>query len=373
MTFQDLRTTDPHAVAPAAEPDRMDSRTWAMLFSGVAAILLFALATLLPLPYALMKPGPVRDVLGEAGGTPLIAIEGQETFPTSGRLDLLTVRVTGGPGSSTTVWDVLGGWVDSSVAVRPVDEVFPPDVTEADIEAENAAEMVTSQETATAAALGELDIAVPTILTVAGFAEDAPADGPLLVDDVVTAVEGERITDLPQLREALQQVEPGDEVSVGVTREGDEQTIDVTTLGDGKGRTILGVYVDPTYTFPFDVKIAIEDIGGPSAGMMFALGIVDKLTPGEMTGGENIAGTGTIDSDGTVGPIGGIQQKLVGASEAGADWFLAPTENCTEVVDHVPDGLQVVEVSNLDEARAAVEAIGAGDQAAVDAMPSCGS
>ncbi len=371
MTFQDTRTTDTFEVAPAADPNRMDSRTWTMLFSGVAAILLFALATMLPLPYALMKPGPVRDVLGEAGGTPLISIEGRETYPTSGSLDLLTVRVTGGPGSATTLWDVLGGWVDSTVAVRPVDEVFPPDVSEADIEAENAAEMVTSQETATAAALGELDIAVPTTLTVAGFAENAPADGQLEADDVITSVDGVEITDLPQLRDALQEANPGQQVAVGVTRDGEEQTIDVTTLGDGKGRTILGVFVDPTYTFPFDVKIAIEDIGGPSAGMMFALGIVDKLTPGEMTGGENVAGTGTIDSDGSVGPIGGIQQKLVGASDAGADWFLAPSDNCNEVTGHVPDGLQVIEVSTLAEARDAVEAIGTGDQAALDAMPSC--
>jgi PDZ domain-containing protein len=105
--------------------------------------------------------------------------------------------------------------------------------------------------------------------------------------------------------------------------------------------------------------------------MMFALGIVDKLTPGEMTGGERIAGTGTVDSDGTVGPIGGIQQKLVGAEGAGADWFLAPAGNCDEVVGHVPDGLRVVRVETLAQARDAVEAIGSHDASAVDALPTC--
>lgn len=371
MTYPDLQQVEPPQVAPPPT-SRMDSRTWTMLFSGVVSILLFALATMLPLPYALMKPGPVRDVLSEVDGTPLISIQGRETFPTSGTLDLLTVRVTGGPGSATTVWDVLGGWVDPTVAVRPVDEVFPPDVSEKDIEAENAAEMVTSQETATAAALGELGVPVPTVLTVAGFAKGAPADGQLAVDDIVESLNGEPVVDLPELREGLQGVEPGDTVQVGVTRDGDERTIDVTTLDDGDGRTILGVFIDPTYTFPFEVKIAIEDIGGPSAGMMFALGIVDKVTPGEMTGGERIAGTGTIDSDGAVGAIGGIQQKLYGASEAGADWFLAPTGNCSEVVGHVPDGLRVVEVATLSDAREAVEAIGEADQAAIDALPTCG-
>ncbi len=371
MTYQDLQKVEPPLVAVPSPTGRMDSRTWTMLLSGVVSILLFALATMLPLPYALMKPGPVRDVLSEVDGTPLIAIKGRETFPTAGTLDLLTVRVTGGPGSTTTVWDVLEGWVDPTVAVRPVDEVFPPDVSEEDIEAENAAEMVTSQETATAAALGELNVPVPTVLTVAGFAEDAPADGQLAVDDVVQSLNGEPVVDLPELREGLQDAEPGDTVQVGITRGDDEQTIDVTTLDDGEGRTILGVFIDPTYTFPFEVTIAIEDIGGPSAGMMFALGIVDKLTEGEMTGGENIAGTGTIDSDGAVGAIGGIQQKLFGASDAGADWFLAPADNCSEVAGHVPDGLRVVEVATLSDARDAVEAIGEGDQAAIDALPTC--
>jgi PDZ domain-containing protein len=103
--------------------------------------------------------------------------------------------------------------------------------------------------------------------------------------------------------------------------------------------------------------------------MMFALGIVDKLTPGEMTGGEVLAGTGTIDSSGQVGPIGGIRQKLWGADEAGADWFLAPASNCDEVTGHVPDGMRVFAVKTLDEARSVVEAIGDGED--TSAFASC--
>ncbi len=141
-----------------------------------------------------------------------------------------------------------------------------------------------------------------------------------------------------------------------------------TSRGE-EGQTLLGVLIDPKYTFPIQVDIKIENIGGPSAGMMFSLGIIDKLTPGPMTGGKKIAGTGTIDSSGQVGPIGGIQQKLVGARDAGAAWFLAPADNCREVVGQVPEGLRVVKVSTLREARVAVEAIGEGKD--TSGLPTC--
>jgi PDZ domain-containing protein len=143
-----------------------------------------------------------------------------------------------------------------------------------------------------------------------------------------------------------------------------------TALGPAEAPpgSLLGVLLDPQVELPVDVDFDIENIGGPSAGTMFALGIVDTLTPGEMTGGKSIAGTGTMDLAGNVGPIGGIRQKLVGASQAGAKWFLAPAGNCDEVVGHVPAGLDVVQVGTLGEARDAVEAIAAGDGGS---LPTC--
>jgi len=128
------------------------------------------------------------------------------------------------------------------------------------------------------------------------------------------------------------------------------------------------VLIDPTFDMPVDVTISIDDIGGPSAGTMFALGIIDKLTPEDEADGEVIAGTGTMDVTGAVGPIGGIRQKLAGAERDGADWFLAPAGNCDEVVGHVPDGLRVVRVATLHEARVAMEAIGAGE---AGDLPTC--
>ena len=130
------------------------------------------------------------------------------------------------------------------------------------------------------------------------------------------------------------------------------------------------MYLVPHYDFPVDVDFQLDQVGGPSAGMMFALGIIEELTPGSMAGDQHIAGTGTISPDGTVGPIGGIRQKLEGAKDAGATYFLAPSQNCDEVVDHVPDGLTVVEVNTLGEAVNSVEHAAAGN---VTDLPSCGT
>jgi PDZ domain-containing protein len=353
------------ATAGPAEPRQpaVQPRTVTMLVCGFAAALLFALVGLLPVPYAIMKPGPVRDTLSTVDGHPLIEVSGRRTYPTDGTLDLTTVSVFGGPGHSVDVVDVVSSWLDPTEAVVPEEELFPPDQTEQEVEEQNSEAMVTSQENATAAAMGELGIAVPTTLTVAGFSDGSHAEGPLDKGDVITAIDGTDVPDLPQLREQLQTVEPGHQVTVSVLRDGEPLDVPVTTSRSRDGDTLLGVLVDPTYHFPFEVSIEIENIGGPSAGMMFALGIVDKLTPGAMTGGEKIAGTGTIDSGGDVGPIGGIQQKLVGARRAGAQWFLAPAGNCAEVAGHVPDGLRVVKVADLDQARHAVEAIGDGEAA----------
>jgi PDZ domain-containing protein len=344
-----------------------------MAGSALMAVVLLSLVSLLPLPYVLLRPGPVRDVLGTtegtAEGTPMIAVDGAPTYDTEGSLDMLTVTISGGPGSSASLWSVLEGWVLPSVAVRPVEEQYPPDLTEEEIDEENAVSMVSSQESATAAALAELDIAYETTLSVAGFADGSDAAARLRRGDVVTGLAGATVPDLPQLRDALQETSPGEPVTVRVERDGQPVDVDVRTGEGPDGTTVLGVLLEPSYEFPFDVRIEIEDIGGPSAGMMFSLGIVDVLTPGAMTGGRDIAGTGTIDAAGEVGPIGGIRQKLYGAERAGADWFLAPSDNCEEVVGHVPGSLRVVSVQTLADARAAVEAIGSDE--GTDRLPTC--
>ena len=183
------------------------------------------------------------------------------------------------------------------------------------------------------------------------------------MDDALTQVDSfSRLTDV------LRATPPGAPATLTVLRDGAEEDLTITTGDDGDGGSTLGVLLDPAYDFPVDVDIEIGNIGGSSAGTMFALGIMDRLTPGDATGGEIIAGTGTMDLDGEVGPIGGIVQKMNGSVRDGARWFLAPADNCDEVVGNVPDGIRVVRIATLDEAWAAVRAIGDGDAAD---LPTC--
>lgn len=328
-----------------------------------------AVMTLLPVNYAVLTPGPIYNTLGEVDGHQLIQISGHQTYPTSGQLDLTTVSVYGGPGDRAHLWTAIRGWFDPARTVLPVDDVFPPGTTKEEEQQQNEADMADSQESATAAAMNELGIDYSTVITVADTTPNTPASEVLEKGDVILAVNGHSVDDFNVLRDEAQKVDPGDDVTVTVRRDGAKQDLTVETIKGEDGSTRLGVIVESTFEFPFDVKIRIDNVGGPSAGTMFALGIVDSLTPGELTGGKQIAGTGTIDPDGAVGPIGGIVQKVNGARDGGADYFLVPVDNCDEVRGHVPDGLTTVRISTLHEARTAVEKIGEGKSLA--GLPSC--
>jgi Lon-like protease len=208
-------------------------------------------------------------------------------------------------------------------------------------------------------------------LSVYSFVEGSAAEGTLEEGDVILSANGETVTDAEGLRAIVQEGQ-GDAVELSVIRDGDPQVVSITPTSsevDGETVWLLGITLMNDFEFPIDVTIQLNNVGGPSAGMMFALGIIDTLTPGELNGGENVAGTGTITADGEVGPIGGIRQKLYGAKDAGADWFLAPETNCDEVIGHVPDGLRVFSVGTLDDAMKALEAIsGDGD---LDELATC--
>lgn len=363
--------SDPEIGPPYAydEPAQRASPRSIMLSVGMlATAVLLAVLIVLPTPYAVNSPGPTRDVLGEHDGTPLIQISGADTFPTTGELRLTTVSGTGGPGFPSTIRDVIDGWFSTSSVVLPVETLYPPDASQDEIDESNNAEMVSSQENATVAALTELGYEVPATLAVAGTVEGTDADGKVEEGDVIVAIDGITVPDYTTLLDHLADVEPGSTITLTVKRHG--QTVDVPIITGTRddGTAQIGIYIDPTFDFPVDVTISIDDIGGPSAGTMFALGIVDKMTPEDETDGKDIAGTGTIDVNGKVGPIGGIRQKLAGAQRDGATWFLAPSSNCDEVVGHVPDGLSVTKISTLAEARAAMIAIGAGT---TDDLPTC--
>ncbi|MGV8979005.1 MAG: PDZ domain-containing protein [Cellulomonas sp.] len=363
------------APSDAAHPDTAHpdtahpgARSVTLSISMLVAAVLFAVLAVVPAPYVVSSPGPTRDTLGDEGGTPLISITGAPTYPSTGQLRLTTVSATGGPGYPSTVLGVVRGWFDSTSAVQPVEALYPPDVSKDQVTKANQAQMTSSQEDATVAALEELGYDVPATLTVAGTTPGSGADGALRVDDVIVTMDGTPLTSFTQLTDALKATAAGATVRLGVKRAGSTIDVDVVTTERAGGGAQLGVLINPTFSPPIDVKIKIEDIGGPSAGTMFALGIIDKLTPQDEANGQVIAGTGTMDISGDVGPIGGIRQKLVGARRDGATWFLAPADDCSEVVGHVPDGLRVVRIATLHEAREAIIAIGAG---AGDSLATC--
>ena len=323
-----------------------------------AAIVTAALIGLVHVPYAVLRPGPVTNTLGNGPeGKPLITVTGKTTYPTGGVLDFTTVEVYGGPKSPANGWDWILGHLDSNSEVVPQEVLFPTGVTSKQIDQENAAEMASSQQEAIVVALRALGQKVPEVVTIAELSKDSPAKGFLRAGDVVASVDGKAATSSAALRAAIRAHKPGESAVFTVRREGVQKVFTVKTT-QSEGHAAAGVFLRTSFDFPTKVSIDAGDVGGPSAGMMFSLAIYDKLTPGALTGGARIAGTGTINSAGAVGPIGGIQQKLVGAKRGGAEWFLAPADNCDEVVGHVPDGLQVFKVATFAQARDAVQAIG---------------
>ncbi|MBF4560584.1 PDZ domain-containing protein [Microbacterium sp. VKM Ac-2870] len=345
---------------------------WAL---AVALVALLAL-TLIPTNYVIQRPGPVFNTLGttedsKGAEVPLITVAGAPTYPTSGALDLLTVQVVGNRERTPSWFELALAWLDPSKAVLPIDEVFPEGQTTDQRNQESAVMMVDSQKEATAAALTELGYDVKPMVRVYALTDDSAAQGILQKDDIIRAANGQPITETDQLRSIIN-AGAGAPVKLTIERAGASLNVDVTpkqATVNGTTSWVVGISSMHDYDFPIDVTIQLNNVGGPSAGMMFALGIIDTLTDGTLNGGENVAGTGTIDSTGTVGPIGGIRQKMYGAVGAGATYFLAPKDNCDEVVGHVPDGLRVFSVATLKDSLTALSTIR--DKGDLDALPTC--
>jgi PDZ domain-containing protein len=346
---------------------------WSLLLFALLGTVIFAMV---PAPYVIEQPGEVFDTLGtvkvQNKTVPLISIPSQTTYPTSGSLDMLTVQIMGGPGELPNWFDVASAWLNPSEAVLPVDEIYPPGETIQDSNKQGAIDMANSQKDAVAAALTTLGYTLPSQVTVQGLTTNSPSKGKLKTGDVIVSAGGVPVSDVTTLRDVIAKAGTTKPLDVVVLRGGQQTTVQVTpTLSATSPKIpIVGILASISYTYPFDVKIQLQNVGGPSAGQMFALGIIDKLTPGSLTGGQHVAGTGTIDGNGTIGPIGGIRQKLYGAERAGATWFLAPQSNCDEVTGHVPSGIKVLAVKTLKDSLADLKVISAkGDTSALATCP----
>lgn len=352
-----------------------------MLASTLVLICLLIAGVLIPVPYAEMSPGPTVNTLGEARGEPVLQISGRKTYPTDGHLNMTTVRVTSADYKMNAV-EAVYGWLAHDNVVVPHDTLYPDGKTEEESSQENAEEFSQSQESAKVAALDELGIPFTTRVVVASVVKDSPAEGTLHAGDVIKAVDGKPVTKPADVAAQVTKRKPGDKVeftivpvaeAVAAEKAHKEPTatrkVSLTTVKSEEGdRAIVGIQAGTDHVFPFTIDIKLADVGGPSAGLMFALGIVDKLTPESLTGGKFVAGTGTIDDEGKVGPIGGIRMKLVGARSAGAEYFLTPAENCAAAAGDTPDGLTLIKVDTIDDAKKSLEKLRKGDTAN---LPSC--
>jgi PDZ domain-containing protein len=340
-----------------------------MIVSAVLAAVLALIGFHLPVPYVRLVPGPVTDTLGDTAGKPLIAITGHPTNDTSGRLYLVTVGEIGGPGSRLQLGDVLQGWWKKSDAVVPTGVLYPRTETAQQATEQDAADMSQSQDAAKVAALRYLGYKLTPGADVVGFSSGAPAKSVLKIGDVIVGIDGVSTSSVEAVSAQISTHKPGDSVSMSVSRDGTPLTLQVpleATAGpDGKAK--IGVTVSDSFAKPFRIDIGLSGVGGPSAGMAFALGIIDKVGGQSLTGGHIYAGTGTIDDDGNIGEIGGVAQKMQGARQAGATVFLLPKSNCGDAVKAVPHGLRLVPVTTLSGAVQALETLSTGKTD----VPSC--
>lgn len=345
------------------EADRRRSR---ITIAVAVAALVVLIAAVTPSPYVIERPGPVIDTLGdvevEGEDEPVISISGAETFPTSGSLSLTSVTLIGSPEHPTKWLSLVVPFFDSEQRIAPRSEFFPDGITEDQRNDANTALMGSSQVQAGAAAARELGEQVPFRLLIADVVEGGAAEGVLEAGDEVRTLNGEPVTSVEGLRSAVAETPEGDAVEIGIDRDGEESAVTVVPeTPEGAAAPLLGVTIGVDYDLPFELDMGLEDIGGPSAGMIFALAIYDKLTPEELTEDRAIAGTGTIDGDGNVGGIGGLPQKIAGAAGAGADLFVMPVDNCADLPGSLPDDMTIAPVSTLGEALSAIEAFDAGD------------
>lgn len=335
-------------------------------------------------PYIVEGSGPAINVLGTYNGEKLLKITGEKTYPTSTTYRMTTVSAMGD--SEHGVMGAVGlfAFLSPSYQAVPVRSLYPANMSAQEVDQENEQMMLSSQDIAGIVAAEKAGYEVSMTVKIAGAPKDSPNYSHVKKDDIIKKIaytthdgthQEKDITSFGGLLDILNTLPAHTSLSLLLEREGEEIWEELTTqsyqLSDGSTGhgSRLGVYVNiENVDNPVTISYGVEGIGGPSAGMMFTLGIYDELTPDSLGSTAKIAGTGTIDYDGSVGPIGGIAHKMRGARSQGAQYFLAPSSNCDEVRDHVPSGLKIVEVSTIDEAIAAVEKIGQQD---ISSLPSC--
>jgi PDZ domain-containing protein len=328
----------------------------------VPSVVFGVLLAVVTVPFVSLGPGPTFDTLGEVDGKQVVQIEGTQTHPTTGHLNMTTVSQR----DDLTLGEAMSLWISGQEQLVPRDLIYPPGKSRDEVDQANNADFKTSEDSAQYAALGYLKY--PEAVTVASVTDPGPSAGKLKPGDAIDAVDRTPVANVEQFTSLLKKTKPGQVVTIDYRRKNEPAGIAEITLGTNKDRDygFMGVAVLDAPWAPFTVDFNLANIGGPSAGLMFSLAVVDKLTTGDLAGSTFVAGTGTITVDGKVGPIGGITHKMAAARAAGASVFLVPAKNCYEAMSDIPSGLKLVKVETLGSAVDALHAMTSGG-----ATPSC--
>lgn len=344
----------------------MTRQTWTAFVSAFFFVGLAVVLAAMPVPFVSWSPGRTRDTLGMVGNEPIIKVQGTDTYPTSGRLDMTVVSVTPSEARLSLPQALLAYWMPHRDTL-PRSAVYAPGQSAEEVEADEINAMKTSQDAAVVAALraaGQPVVEMPMIFSVT---VGGPAHKLLLPGDLVSAVDGFNTMSRSEVTERVQDHEIGDKIVFDTIRDGVATRVIVTAAesSTSTGEPVVGVSLGTGFRYQPKISFDLgQQIGGPSAGLVFALAIFDKITEGPLLGDRHVAGTGTIDAAGRVGPIGGIQEKVAGADQAGATIFLVPADNCAEVAG-VQTDLNLVKVGTLIEAISAVQALASDSSAAV--------
>jgi PDZ domain-containing protein len=357
----DAATTATAGTAATRTPtDRhrgMTRRRWTLLFSGVLVVVLGLVGGFVQVPYVALGPGPTYDTLSAVNGQQIIQVNGTATHATSGELRMVTVSEI----DQITLFGALGLWMSGNYALQPRELYFPPGQSQQAVNQQNVQEFQESQIDAEVSALRYLHYPIEVVTT--QVVDGSPADKLIKAGDKIVSVNGKTVTSAEDVVNALANTKPGQTVPVSV-QTGSQPVRDLhITLGknpSGAPQGFIGIQPAAQAVVPFKINVSLTDIGGPSAGLIFALAIVDKLTNSDVNGGMKVAGTGEIDDLGNVSEIGGIPFKLVAARAAGATVFLTPADNCAEAKAHVPAGLRLVKVTSLSSAISELAALKAG-------------
>jgi PDZ domain-containing protein len=311
---------------------------------GVTTLVLLVFAlNFYRLPVVALTPGPAEDVLAR------VKVEGSTAvFDSKGKLYLTSVGID----DDVRFYEALLDLANRDVELRPRAELFPDGDSSEEIDRENVQLMDQSKTIAKVVALRELGYPVkPSGVEIGDVVRGTPADGRLEAGDQILQVDGHTVASIAQVRKAITSHRSGERVAFLVARDDTRTSVAVRVAAADDGQPRVGVELRELFErLPVKVSIETENIGGPSAGLMFALSIIDRLTAQDLTGGRRIAGTGELSVDGEVLPIGGVAEKLVGARRQGATVFLVPADNCPDVRGRVPAGLRLVRVATLDDA-----------------------